>query len=112
MTCGPRDPGPERWDPGLQPERTAAAWTRTTLALAVVALLSTRSREGAAGLLLGFTALAVTAALTLTCARRLPRVLRRLREHDRVPPAFGMVATLTGLAGLLPLAALVLFLRP
>lgn len=108
--CGHSDS--RRWDPGLQPERTASAWTRTTLALAVVALLSTRSRAGVEGLVLGFTALAVTAALTLTCSRRLPRVLRRLHEHGRVPPALGMTAALAGLAGLLPLAALVLFLRP
>ena len=106
------NPAPGHWDPGLQPERTAAAWTRTTLAMAVVALLSTRARDNIEGLLLGFTALAVTAALTLACSRRLPRVLRRLRTHDRVPPAFGMVATLAGLAVLLPLAALGLLVRP
>ena len=103
---------PGHWDPGLQPERTAAAWTRTTLALAVVALLSTRSRAGAEGLLLGFTALAVAATLTLACAVRLPRVLRRLHAQDRIPPAFGMITTLTGLAVLLPVAALGLLVRP
>lgn len=111
MSAPPPPGGPRPWDPGLQPERTAAAWTRTTLALAVVALLSTRSRAGAEGLVLGFTALAVTAVLTMTCSLRLPRVLGRLHTTGRVPPALALTATTAALACLLPLAAALMFLR-
>lgn len=58
-------------DPGLQPQRTALAWRRTTLTAATVAFLITRSAAatGGHGLLLPAGAAVVTASLLWTTAR-------------------------------------------
>jgi len=87
-------------DLGLQAERTALAWRRTSLALVVAALGAGRLATpvlGVPALLLGAAGLAQAALVTLSAGRRYPAVHRSLGTHG----------DLRGVApGGLPLAAL------
>ncbi|OLT10955.1 hypothetical protein BJF79_25190 [Actinomadura sp. CNU-125] len=56
--------GPGLWDRGAQPERTALAWSRTTLALVVAGLFCVRLAPSAFG--------AATAAAVRVRGRRAP----------------------------------------
>lgn len=74
-------------DPGLQPERTALAWERTTLSLAVICLLFLRWTDT-----LGVIAFAPT-VLALVVAAHL-----RLRHRQRARRAAAAIASERGVA--------------
>jgi uncharacterized membrane protein YidH (DUF202 family) len=95
---------PATGDPGLQPERTALAWTRTALAIAVNALLSLRS-----GFVAGEPWLVAVGVLLFAASGTvvaIGTVRRRQLSGERLvitPPAGAlvvvMVATLAASAG-------------
>lgn len=77
-------PPPALWDVGLQPERSALAWQRTSLSLAGVTVLTFRGLATSGQLLLlvvvGGIALALT-SLVAARARRRRRVIQRVLER-------------------------------
>lgn len=99
----------ERWDPGLQPERTTLAWVRTGLALTVVSLLLTRLSEGTgpAALLAGLAGLVAAEGLVIAQAGRHRRSDARLRTGG-LRPALGAAAVVTVVTVALAVVALVL----
>lgn len=94
-------------DPGLQPERTALAWGRTALSLALNAILFLRSglQEQHFGLLATGVSLCAGAAVV---ARMSTRRRTELRDGFRAPPPWLMplVAGLAAAAGLVAVVAL------
>jgi putative membrane protein len=92
-------PSRELFDKGLQPERTALAWRRTALALAVGALVSVRVLPSVLGSWALIPAGAgVVAALVIAWAahRRHVRTLDALSDHrDDGPPGPGALLLLT-----------------
>ncbi|NMR18753.1 DUF202 domain-containing protein [Cellulomonas fimi] len=103
---------PAPFDPGLQPERTAMAWRRTALALAVGPLVGARLLAPDLGALTAVVALlGMVVGVTIGAAassrhRRVHRVLTSDAGGDRLPgaglllltavvTAFGGVAALT-----------------
>jgi putative membrane protein len=91
------------WDRGAQPERTALAWSRTTLSLIVAGLLCVRLAPSAAGMAAAAAVVCGGAALLV----RRTRAGLRLRAH-RLPAGAGAadpgsIALMTGLALLLAL---------
>jgi uncharacterized membrane protein YidH (DUF202 family) len=68
--------GGRLFDPGLQPERTALAWRRTGLAVAVGAIAGTRvlvSALGVGAVVVGLLGLTLAALLVLGSTRRARR---------------------------------------
>ncbi len=94
-------------DPGLQPERTAIAWTRTCLALMVVGLIGTRLHSGVAPVVVSLIGFLMAAGLMFASARRARRTEQQLLT-ERVPPAQGLVLTMTVLVTLLNVASIVM----
>ncbi|MQY03110.1 DUF202 domain-containing protein [Actinomadura macrotermitis] len=83
------------WDRGAQPERTALAWSRTTLALIVAGLLCVRFAPTTTGAALAGIVVCGGASLLLRRTRRQHRGRgRRLaRGHGVADPASILLAT-------------------
>ena len=79
-------------DPGLQPERTALAWTRTGLAAAAVSLLLMRAAWHTSNPYL-VTAAALIVATSLAFQRLALRRRRELLRALEAPPAWMTLAT-------------------
>ena len=103
------------FDPGLQPERTALAWRRTALSLAVGSLAAGRVLEpvsraawllAAVGVALGFGMLAA--------ARRRAVLIDRALDADRdltSGPGAGLIAATAAVAVLIGIAGLAVTAR-
>lgn len=91
-------------DPGLQPERTSIAWTRTCTALMIVGLIGTRFHAGPFALVVTLSGLVAAALLMLVSARRGKRTEHEL-STGRVTPAVSLAAALTALVVLLDVTA-------
>jgi putative membrane protein len=102
----------DRFDPGLQPERTALAWRRTVLTLAVGSLASMRVLQPTLGgwsVAVGAAGLLAAGALHLGAARRRRQVDSILRTASPVLPGGGLLFALAGftvLAGAIGLLSL------
>ncbi|RJL32883.1 DUF202 domain-containing protein [Bailinhaonella thermotolerans] len=91
------------WDTGAQPERTALAWNRTALSLAVCGLVGLRLSGGPVSMALCAAVTALAAVLLLrTVHRRHLRRQRRLRAGEPIadPAAVLHTAAVTTLLGL------------
>jgi Domain of unknown function (DUF202) len=87
------------FDPGLQPERTDLAWRRSTLSVAVGALISLRLLPpvlGSVGLAVALGGLLVAAALWPLGRRRAHHTQQALRHHTSLPGG-GLLLGLTAL---------------
>jgi uncharacterized membrane protein YidH (DUF202 family) len=86
------------FDPGLQPERTALAWRRTALSLAVGAVVSFRLLPPVLGLWsigVGVAGLLLSAATWILAGRRARRVQRALLSSSGPLPGGGLPLLLT-----------------
>jgi hypothetical protein len=108
--------GGQLFDPGLQPERTALAWRRTGLAVAVGAIAGTRVLApmlGAGAVVVGLLGLALAALLVLGSTRRARRAqVALLRDGclaagpgGRLIAAVCIACTSVGVAALAVVAA-------
>ncbi|MFC6878850.1 MULTISPECIES: DUF202 domain-containing protein [Actinomadura] len=98
---------PDLWDPGAQPERTALAWSRTTLALIVTGLLCIRLAPTWTGAAVASAVVCGSAGLLLHRARaRLGARNGRLRAGRPVadPASVLLTTCLTVLLGAVGLA--------
>lgn len=102
--------GPERADPGLQPERTALAWRRSTLALVVGAAVALRLLPPLLGpwsLAIGVVLLLAAAGIWGASAVRVRRIRSAVAAGVPLPGGL-LVALLTGTIAATAAAALVL----
>jgi putative membrane protein len=89
------------FDPGLQPERTALAWRRTALGIAVGAVLSFRLLPPVLGLWsigVGVAGLLMSAATWTLAGRRARRVQSALLSSSGPLPGGGLPLFLTLIA--------------
>ncbi|WP_185972413.1 DUF202 domain-containing protein [Georgenia yuyongxinii] len=108
-------PGAELFDPGLQPERTALAWRRTALALALGPLLAARlfaPQLGALTLAAALVGAALGASIALVATARyrtVHGVLVGQGERRGLPGAALLLGTaaVTFLAGIGALALVI-----
>ena len=101
---------PALWDPGAQPERTALAWSRTTLALVVVGLLCVRLAPSMSGAAAAGAVVCGGAALQLRRSRASLRLRRRRLPAGDGAADPGSVLTATALTLLLAVVELLLVL--
>lgn len=89
----------QRFDPGLQPERTELAWRRTVLALAVGGVVALRLLPGTLGVWSIGAALAglVLTALLWVLADRRARRTQHALLHDGQLPGAGLLLLLATL---------------
>jgi uncharacterized membrane protein YidH (DUF202 family) len=90
--------GQALFDPGLQPERTALAWRRTALTLAVGAVVSFRLLPpvlGAWSIGVGAAGLLLSATTWILAGRRAHRVQRALLDAAGPLPGGGLPLLLT-----------------
>jgi uncharacterized membrane protein YidH (DUF202 family) len=101
----PGQTGSRQGDPGLQPERTDLAWSRTTLALIAAAAVFLGWMPGHGGFVGVLVAAAILTALgiNLTLRRRYRRAKLGLSQ-GRMPP--DLISTLAVAASVVVLAAL------
>jgi uncharacterized membrane protein YidH (DUF202 family) len=93
--------GQALFDPGLQPERTALAWRRTALSLAIGAVVSFRLLPPVLGIwsiALGVTGLLLSAATWILAGRRARRVQGALLRSSGPLPGGGLPLLLTLIA--------------
>lgn len=104
---------PPHGDPGLQPERTVMAWTRTTVSLAIVSAVLLRWAwvYGAVGFVLVVVLWGVAVGILFTQRHRYRERVGGL-VADRAEPKVGAVLTLTAAVLLLGAGALLLVLAP
>jgi uncharacterized membrane protein YidH (DUF202 family) len=86
------------FDPGLQPERTALAWRRTALSLAVGAVVSFRLLPPVLGVWsigVGVAGLLLSAATWILAGRRASRVQATLLSSSGALPGGGLPLLVT-----------------
>jgi uncharacterized membrane protein YidH (DUF202 family) len=107
--------GPALFDPGMQPERTALAWRRTALTVAVGAVVSFRLLPPVLGLWsigVGVAGLLFSVATWILAARRAHKVQSALLGSGGPLPGGGLpllltlIATGSAVLGLLYIALL------
>ena len=89
------------FDPGLQPERTELAWRRTTLAVAVGALVALRLLPvvlGPSAIGIGLLGLTLATILWVLAHRRARRTQLALTRHATSMPGGGLLLFLAALA--------------
>jgi putative membrane protein len=103
------------FDPGLQPERTALAWRRTGLSVAVGSLAAGRLLEPVVGnaWLLAAVGVALAVGLLLGGHRRAVLVDRALQAEGDLAagPGAGLLAAMTVVAVLVGVVGLVVALQ-
>lgn len=84
-------------DPGLQPERTSLAWSRTVLGYLVVATICLKAAplSGGAAVVSAFVYLGVGVVVALWRTPRYDRDLRRMHSGDSRPPVLAVFALST-----------------
>ncbi len=96
-------------DPGLQPERTSIAWTRTCVSLIAVGLIGTRFHSGGLPVVISLVGLLVAAVFMAVSSQR-GRQTERDLPSGHIQPAVGLCVALTGLVLALNVMAVVMVL--
>jgi Domain of unknown function (DUF202) len=109
--------GGRQFDPGLQPERTALAWRRTGLAVAVGAIATTRvllHALGVGAVVVGLLGLGLAGLLVLGSTRRARRAQAALLQDGCLVtgPGGRLVAAVCVACTALGVAALVVVVVP
>jgi len=97
-----------RFDPGLQPERTALSWNRTSLSIVVGGIAAVRvmpALVGPWGVALGIATIAAGVALGLLAHRRSSRTVAVLVGGPGRLPDGRAILSVAALAGLLAATA-------